>query len=56
MNITPVLALGLVNLVLLAFQLVSGLHLVRIPIGLHKKTGIALAVTATVHATLAMLA
>ncbi|HDP79402.1 MAG TPA: hypothetical protein ENN21_01010 [Spirochaetes bacterium] len=50
-----VLVLGVVNLLLVAFQLLSGLRLVKAPFSLHRKTGIALAVLAALHGALAVI-
>lgn len=47
--------LGLINCVLLTFQLLTGLKIVRVPFGVHKKTGIALCCTAALHAIMALL-
>ena len=50
-----ILALGIVNLVLVTWQLTTGLHVIRISPRTHRKTGILLAVTAVLHASLALL-
>lgn len=55
-GISIILILGVVNFLLLLFQLASGLHWIKVPFGTHKKTGIALFVTATIHGLLAILA
>ncbi len=47
--------LGLVNLCLLFFQLLSGLKKIKVPVGVHRKTGIALFVIAVVHGIIAVL-
>lgn len=51
-----ILALGIINLILLAWQLVTGLHIIRISPSIHRKTGIVLVVTALLHAGMAVLA
>ncbi len=51
-----ILAFGVLNIVLLAWQLLTGLHIIRVPVRLHRKTGIALAASAVIHAGLALLA
>jgi hypothetical protein len=47
--------LGLINFLLVAFQLVTGLHLVKVGFGVHKKSGIALCCTALLHAVFAFI-
>jgi hypothetical protein len=48
--------LGIVNFVLVFMQLAGGLRWVGISFTAHRRTGIALAVTATLHGVLAVLA
>ena len=55
-GVSIILILGLCNLVLILFQLASGLRLVRVRIGIHKKTGVLLLVLAVIHGGLAILA
>jgi hypothetical protein len=50
------LILGICNFVLLLWQLSSGLRWIRVPFGVHRKTGITLFITAIIHGTLAILA
>lgn len=47
--------LGAVNFLLLAWQLASGLHWVKITPRLHRKTGILLCCSASLHAVLAAI-
>ncbi len=47
--------LGVVNLLLLAWQLASGLRWVKATPRLHRQSGILLCVTATLHALLAAI-
>jgi len=54
-GVSIILLLGLANLVLILFQLATGLRLLRVRVGVHKRTGIALLVVAIVHGTLAFL-
>jgi len=54
-GISIVLILGITNFILLLFQLSSGLRWIRIPMALHRKTGITLFITALTHGTLAIL-
>lgn len=52
-NVSIILLLGLVNFGLLFFQLASGMRWIKVRFGVHKKSGIALAVVATLHGLLA---
>ncbi len=54
-GVSIILLLGLANLVLILFQLATGLRLLRVRVGVHKRTGIALLVLAILHGTLAFL-
>lgn len=54
-GISIILILGIINFLLLLFQLASGLHWIRVPFGTHKKTGLLLFVTATLHGLLGIL-
>jgi len=55
-GISIVLVLGICNFVLLLFQLVTGLRLIKVPFGTHKKAGMLLVFVAFVHGALAILA
>jgi hypothetical protein len=55
-GVSIILVLGICNLVLILFQLATGLRLLKVRIGVHKKSGIALLVLALLHGTLAFLA
>lgn len=55
-GISIILILGICNFVLLLWQLSSGLRWIRVPFGVHRKTGITLFITAIIHGTLAILA
>jgi len=55
-GISIILILGLCNLALILFQLASGLRIIKIRLGVHKKTGLALLVVAVIHGVLAILA
>jgi hypothetical protein len=55
-GISIILILGICNFVLLLWQLSSGLRLIRVPFGVHRKTGITLFIIAIIHGTLAILA
>jgi hypothetical protein len=45
-----------INLMLIAWQLLTGFRVIRVSLRTHQKTGIALAVSAVVHAGMALLA
>lgn len=49
-----ILPLGIVNLALVAIQVLSGLKIVKIPYKSHKYFGIALGVGALLHGTIAI--
>ncbi len=51
-----ILLLGILNILLVAFQISSGLRWIKVPIGIHKKTGILLCFSAVLHASLALIA
>ena len=54
-GISIVLILGITNFTLLLFQLSSGLRWIRVPMTIHRKSGITLFITAFIHGTLAIL-
>ncbi|MDQ1331191.1 MAG: hypothetical protein QG578_1458 [Thermodesulfobacteriota bacterium] len=54
-GVSIILIGGLLNLMLLLFQLFSGLHYIKVPVGIHKKTGITLVITAFIHGTLGII-
>ncbi|MCX5863812.1 MAG: hypothetical protein NTW42_01890 [Deltaproteobacteria bacterium] len=47
--------LGAINFMLLMFQLFSGRHWIQVKSGIHRKVGMVLVVTASVHGFLAMV-
>jgi hypothetical protein len=55
-GVSLILILGVVNLILVLFQAASGLRVIKPKIGVHKKMGLLLVVTAIAHAVLAYLA
>ena len=55
-GISIIFILGIVNGVLVFMQLAGGLRWVGISFAAHKRTGILLAVTASLHGVLAILA
>ena len=54
-GISIVLLLGVINFILILFQMSTGLRWIKVPFGIHKRTGGTLFVTATTHAVLAYL-
>jgi hypothetical protein len=54
-GISIVLILGVINFLLILFQLSSGLRLIKVSFLTHRKSGIALLITASLHAFLAIL-
>ena len=55
-GVSPILILGIVNLILVTFQISSGLRWIKVPFGVHRKSGIALFVSAVVHGLLGLIA
>jgi hypothetical protein len=55
-GVSIILLLGMLNMVLILFQMSTGLRWIRVPIGVHKRTGMLLFVSPLVHALLAYLA
>ncbi len=55
-GISVILILGICNLALILFQLTTGLRIIKVRLGVHKKTGITLLVVAAIHGLLAILA
>ena len=54
-GISIVLLLGVINFILILFQMSTGLRWIKVPFGIHKRTGVTLFVTAATHAVLAYL-
>ena len=54
-GISVILILGIVNFLLILFQLASGFRFIKVKIGVHKKTGLALLFFAAAHGFLAFL-
>jgi len=50
-----VLIFGIINLVLLLFQLSTGKRWIKVSFATHRKSGIALVISAVIHAILAIL-
>ncbi len=55
-GISIILMLGILNFLLILFQVSTGLRWIKVPFGVHKKSGVTLLVSATLHAVLAFLA
>ncbi|MDF1590103.1 MAG: hypothetical protein P1P89_01205 [Desulfobacterales bacterium] len=55
-GVSIILILGVVNFLLLLFQLSTGLHWVKVKFGVHRKTGILLFVVACIHGFFGILA
>ena len=55
-GISIILILGLINLALLVFQLLTGLRYIKVRFGVHKGSGILLFVLALIHGALGLLA
>ena len=55
-GVSVILVLGLINMILILFQLSSGLRWIKVPIRMHRRTGMSLFVSAAVHGILAYLA
>ena len=51
-----ILVLGFLNMLLILFQISTGLRWIRIPFQVHKRTGMVLFCCAALHAILAILA
>jgi hypothetical protein len=55
-GISVILLLGIANLLLLVFQLLTGLRYVKLPFRFHRRAGLVLVFLATAHGLLAILA
>ena len=55
-GISIILILGVCNLLLVFFQLLSGLRILKVGVKVHKKTGFTLLVVALAHGLLAVFA
>jgi hypothetical protein len=51
-----ILLLGIVNILLLLFQLFTGMHWIKVRLRLHRKAGVLLVIVAAVHGLIAVLA
>jgi hypothetical protein len=55
-GVSVILIGGIVNMLLILFQVLGGLKVIKVPFKVHKWAGITLLITAAAHATLAILA
>ena len=53
-GVSIILLFGIINLVLLLFQLSTGMRWIKVPFTTHRKSGIALMISAVIHASLAI--
>jgi len=54
-GVSIILILGIVNLFLVVFQISSGLRWIKVPVAVHRRTGITLFFSAIIHGFLAFL-
>jgi len=54
-EINIILWLGIINIILALFQLLSGLRIIKVKFKIHRRLGITLFITALVHGALAIL-
>ena len=55
-GVSIVLILGLINMILILFQLSTGLRWIKVSFRTHRKTGMTLSISAALHGLLAYLA
>lgn len=55
-GVSIVLILGLINMILILFQLSTGLRWIKVSFRTHRKTGMTLFISAALHGLLAYLA
>ncbi len=55
-GVSIILLLGILNFILLLFQLTSGKRWIKVSFAVHRKTGVVLFISAVLHATFALLA
>jgi hypothetical protein len=55
-GIPMILILGILNMLLILFQISSGLRWIKVPFGVHKRTGVVLFFSAALHGLLAIYA
>jgi hypothetical protein len=54
-GVSIILMLGILNIVLVVFQISSGLRWIKVPFTVHRRSGILLFFSAVIHAFLAIL-
>jgi hypothetical protein len=54
-GVSIILILGIINFLLLLFQISSGMRWIKVKMALHRKTGVTLLITAFFHGLLAIL-
>ena len=54
-GVSIILLLGILNMVLVIFQISTGLRWLKVPFGVHRRTGTVLFFSAAIHAILAFL-
>jgi len=55
-GVSIILILGFINMILILFQLSTGLRWIKVPFQVHRRSGMILFVSATLHAIFAYLA
>lgn len=55
-GVSAILILGILNMLLILFQISTGLRWIKVPFHVHKRTAIVLFFSATLHAVLAIFA
>jgi len=55
-GVSIILILGFINMILISFQLSTGLRWIEVPFRMHRKTGMILLISAVLHGFLAYLA
>ncbi len=55
-GVSIILIGGIINMILIIFQLLSGLRYIKVPFGVHRKTGILLVFCAIIHGILGFIA
>jgi hypothetical protein len=54
-GVSIILIGGIINMAFIVFQLLSGLHIIRVKVKVHRTTGILLLIFAFIHGALAIL-
>jgi hypothetical protein len=55
-GVSIILILGFINMILILFQLSTGLRWIKVPFQMHRRTGMTLFVSAALHGIFAYLA